>query len=453
MNILIAGVGKVGSLLAMQLSSEGHDLTLIDSDLSILESEVEQCDAMSVCGNCATQDVLVKAGVKDADLLIATTGADEVNLLSCVIAHSINPKLHTIARIRNPEYSDQIPKMRDVFALSMTVNPERQAAVEIERLIKYPGLLKRDTFARGRVEIVELKVDAQSQLCDLPLKDLGSVVRCKVLVCVVLRGGEAITPDGGFILRDGDRIFVTAPVNNLSTLLSSLGIVTKKIKDVLICGGGRVGYYLAKKLSQDGFKVSIIEKDYDNCLRLDEALPEVEIIHGDASNQPLLESEGLSDSDALVTLTGLDELNIIMSLYGHSLGIPQIITKISHMKSSDILNNLPLGSVVSPDELCCNSIVRYVRAMKNQTGAALAVHFIADRQTEAIEFRADETTLHCGEMLKNLQLKKNVLIACITHNGKTIIPDGDSVFVKGDHIVIVTPTGKTKLYQLNDIFE
>lgn len=453
MKILIAGAGKVGFVIATQLSSEGHDITLIDSDLNILENEIEQCDVMSVCGNCATRDTLVKAGIKDADLLIATTGADEVNLLSCVIAHSINPALHTIARIRNPEYSDQIYKMRDIFALSMIVNPEKMAAIEIERLLKYPGFLKREAFAKGRAEIVELKIDAQSQLCNLPLKNLGSVIKCKVLVCVVLRDGEAIAPDGEFIIKDGDRLFVTAPTNNLSVLLNGLGVVTKKVKNVLICGGGRVGYYLAKKLSHDGFKVSIIEKDYQTCINLDELLPEVEIIHGDATNQPLLESEGLTDSDALVTLTGLDELNIIISLYGHSLAIPQVITKLSHMQNSEILNNLPLGSIISPDELCCSSIVRYVRAMKNQAGAALAVHFIADRHTEAIEFRVDEGTQYVGQPLKNIKLKKNVIIACISHQGIIEIPDGNSIFNNGDSMVVITPTGGEKLYQLNDIFE
>lgn len=453
MKIIIAGAGKVGFVIASQLSLEGHDITLIDSDMNVLENEMQECDVMSVCGNCATSDVLLKAGVKDADLLIATTGADEVNLLCCVIAHSINSNIHTIARIRNPEYSDQIYKMRDIFALSMIVNPEKQAAIEIERVLKYPGFLKREAFAKGRAEIVEIKIDAESQLCNLPLKDLSSVLKCKVLVCVVLRGGEAITPDGEFILRDGDKVFVTAPTNNLSVLLSSLGVVKKKIKTVLICGGGRVAYYLAKKLSHDGFKVSIIEKDYDICVKLDEILPDVEIIHGDASNQPLLESEGLSSADALVTLTGLDELNIIISLYGHSLEIPQVITKISHMQKSEILDNLPLGSIISPDELSCNSIVRYVRAMKHQAGAAQAVHFIADRHTEAIEFRVTADTLNLGIPLKNIKTKKNVLIACISHQGVIEIPDGNSTFNKGDSLVVVTPADGEKIYELNDIFE
>ena len=451
MKIIIAGIGKIGAALARQLSAEGYELTLVDEDRDVLEQNMENFDVMSVCGNCATRDVLMQAGVTTAALLIAAAGADEVNLLCCTVAHGLNPKLHTIARIRNPEYSNQIYAMRDTFALSLTVNPERQAALEMERLIKYPGFLKRDTFAKGRVEIVELRVGAGSPLCNLPLNQLRNVVRCKVLVCVVLRGSEVIAPNGSFVLRADDRIFVTAPVNNLTTLLDSLGIVAKKAKRVLICGGGRVGYYLCDQLHRDGFSVQLIEKDAASCATLANQLPNIDIIHGDASNMQLLESEGISRYDSLVTVTGLDELNVIISLYGQSQGIPQVITKVSHLKDSGVLNTLPLGSIISPDELCCNSIVRYVRAMKNQTGAALAVHFIADRHAEAIEFRVDDRTLHCGEPLRQLKLRRNVLIACITHGGKTGIPDGDSAYQPGDTVIVVT-SGTNVIYQLNDVF-
>lgn len=452
MKIIIAGCGKIGASLIRQLSAEGYDLTIIDTDSNVLESLIESYDVMSVQGNCATQDALITAGVKDADLLIASTGPDEVNLLCCMVAHGLNPNIHTIARIRTPEYHSQIFRMRDAFALSLIVNPERQAAAEIERLLKYPGFLKRDTFAKGRVEIVEIKVDEDSILNNLPLKDMEKVVRCKVLVCVVLRNGEAIAPSGDFVLQEGDRLFVTAPVNNLSILLKSLDTVTRKIKKVMICGGGKLCVYLADKLSKDGLSVSIIEKDYENCVKLSNLFPNVTIINGDASRQQLLESERILDYDALISMTGFDELNMIISLYGHNKGVSQIITKISHFKDSDILNTLPIGSVISPDELCCNNIVRYVRAMKNQTGAALSVHFIADHHAEAMEFRVDDNTLHCGEPLKNIKTKSNVLLACITHAGITQIPNGDSVFQKGDTIIVVT-TGHNTIYQLNDIFD
>jgi len=406
---------------------------------------------MAVHGNCASMETLLQAGVKDTDLLIAATNADEVNLLCCTTAHGINPKLHTIARIRNPEYTEQIYAMRDVFALSMAVNPEKQAAVEIERLLKYPGFLRRDTFAKGRAEIVELRIDASSKLCNVSLSELHSVTKCRVLVCAVLRNGNAVAPSGSFVLREGDRIFVTAPTENLTALLKNLSIITRKARRVILCGGGRVSYYLASLLQKDNISVQLIENNYDRCVELATLLPDTCIVHGDATVQSLLENEGLSSCDALVTLTGMDELNMIISLYGTSRGIPQIITKLGHAENRNIIDNLPLGSIICPKELCCSSIIRYVRAMQNQTGAALSIHTIADGQAEAVEFLVDEYTKNCGIPLKNLKLKPNVLIASISHGASSEVPSGDSVFHKGDSLVVVT-SGSGVLQQLNDIF-
>lgn len=452
MKIIVAGDGKMGSTLTRQLALEGHDVTLVDANAKVLESTQERYDVMVIQGNCATMDVLGHAGVKEAELLIALTGADEINLLCCMTAHGMNPKIHTIARVRNPEYTEQIYKMRDMFGLSMVVNPERQAAVEIGRLLKYPGFQKRDTFDRGRVEIVELKLNAQSKLCDVALNDMNSIVRCKILVCTVLRNGTAVAPDGNFVLREGDRIFVTAPSNELTTLLHNLGIITHKVKRVLVCGGGRVSFYLAKQLEKSGIAVQIVEQDAERCVELAKLLPHTSIIQGDASSEFLLESEGISSCDALATLTGIDELNMIISLYGSSCGVPQIITKLGRMNNKNILDNLSLGSIISPKELCCNTIVRYVRAMRNQTGAAKTVYSIADGQAEAMEFSVDEHTRHCGEPLKKLKIKKNVLVACITRGVQQEIPNGDSSFNQGDTVIIVT-NGDRVIYQLNDIFE
>lgn len=452
MKIIVAGDGKMGSTLTRQLALEGHEVILVDANSRVLESTQERYDVMVIQGNCATMDVLKHAGVREADLLIALTGADEINLLCCMTAHGMNPKIHTIARVRNPEYTEQIYKMRDMFGLSMVVNPERQAAVEISRLLKYPGFQKRDTFDRGRVEIVELKLNAQSKLCDVALNDMNSIVRCKILVCTVLRNGTAVAPDGNFVLREGDRIFVTAPSNELTKLLHNLGIITHRVKRVLVCGGGRVTVYLAKQLEKSGIAVQIVEQDAERCVTLASQLPHTSIIHGDASSEFLLESEGISTCDALATLTGIDELNMIISLYGSSCGVPQIITKLGRMNNKNILENLSLGSIISPKELCCNTIVHYVRAMQNQTGAARTVYSIADGQAEAMEFLVDENTQHCGEPLKHLKIKKNVLVACITNGVQQEIPNGDSSFNRGDTVIIVT-NGDRVIYQLNDIFE
>ena len=451
MKIIIAGSGKVGTTLAQRLAQEGYELTLIDKDQQVLESICEQYDVMGVQGNCASMPVLQQAGIDDADLLIAATSEDEVNLLCCTTAHGINPKLHTIARIRNPEYTQQIHALRNVFALSLAVNPELQAAREVERLLRFPGFLARDTFAKGRTAIVELRVDEESKLCNVPLYQMNSIVKCKVLVCAVLRDGNSITPRGDFVLEEGDRIFVTAPTDNLSILLKNLGIVTRKVRKVLICGGGRVSHYLAERLCKSGISVGLIERNYERCVQLATLLPEASVVHGDATDQQLLESQGLSDCDALVTMTGLDELNMIISLYGTTKGVPQVITKLSRSENRSISDGLALGSVICPRELCCDDIVRYVRAMENQVGSAISVHSIADGQAEAIEFLVDEHTLHQNTPLKEIKLRSDVLLASITRGGLTEIPNGDSAFHKGNNILVVT-SGRGKLRQLNDIF-
>ena len=451
MNIIIAGAGRVGADLARQLSAEGYDITLIDNNALVLNACVERYDVMAVHGNCASMDTLLQAGAREADLLIAATGADEVNLLCCTTAHSIHPSLHTIARIRNPEYTEQIYAMRDVFGLSMTVNPEKQAAVEIQRLLKYPGFLRRDTFAKGRAEIVELRIDENSKLCNTTLMEMSGIVKCKVLVCAVLRDGNAVAPGGNFVLQSGDRIFVTAPTENLSIMLKNLDIIARRARRVILCGGDSVSYYLARMLAQDGISVQLIENDPVRCQELAEDLEEVCVVQGDATDHNLLENEGISTCDALVTLTGQDEMNMIISLYGNSQKVPQVITKLSHSENRNIIDALALGSIVSPKELCSSNIIRYVRALKNQTGAAVSLHSIADGQAVAVEFLVNSTTKNCGKPLKELKLKPNVLIASITHGTKTEIPNGNSVFQEGDSLVVVT-SGRGILQQLNDIF-
>lgn len=450
MDIIIAGAGKVGLTIARQLAAENHNITLIDMDRNVLDEATEQLDAIAVCGNCASREVLLQAGLENAELVIAATNADELNLLCCMTAHGIFPKVHTIARIRNPEYADQVMTMPEVFPLSMTVNPEKQAAIEIQRLLKYPGFLRRDTFAKGRVEIVELRIDERSKLKDVALCDLSGVVRCKVLVCAVLRQGNAVAPSGNFVLRQGDRIFVTAPTDTLAELLKNLGIITRPVRSVMICGGGRVSFYLADLLEKDNIHVRLIDRSRERCTQLAGLLKKAEVVCGDCSNQTLLSNQGIDRMDAVASLTGVDETNMIISLYSNSREVPQIITKLSRGESL-IADALPLGSVICPKELSSNLIVRYVRAMENQTGAAVSVHTIADGQVEAVEFLVDSATRNCGVPLKQLKLRGNVLIASITHGADTQIPGGDSSFSEGDTVVVVT-SGRGVLQSINDIF-
>ena len=451
MNIIIAGNGKVGATLLRQLSQEGHDLTLIDLNKSVLETAVTRHDVMAVQGNCAAQQVLLDAGVKDANLLIAVTGADEVNLLCCMTAHGLNPNLHTIARIRNPEYTQQSHQMRDLFALSMTVNEEAQAAKEMERLLKLPGFLRRDTFAKGKAEIVELRIDENSKLKDISLIEMYRTIKCKVLVCAVLRGGTAITPGGHFVLKEGDRIFVTAPTSQLAILLKNLGILTRRVRSCLIGGGGRISYYLAQLLEKDGIHVRIIEKNENRCRELSELLPNADILHGDFSARNELEDGGLLISDAFLAMSGLDEMNMVTALYASSRGVPQIITKLGYAGNYTLAGDLSIGSTICPRELCSNEIVRYVRAMENQTGAAISIHTIADGQVEALEFEVDENTRNCGIALKDLKLKPNLLLATISTGSQVEIPNGTSTFQPGDTVVVVTTRGDT-LQSLNGIF-
>lgn len=451
MKIIVAGCGKIGMTLAQQLTKEGHDLTIIDERRSVLDLAQDRFDTMTISGNCAYRTTLLDAGIRDADLLIAVTGADETNLLACMTAHGLNQNLHTIARVRDPEYSEQVMAMPQVFPLSLTVNPERRTAQEIERLLKYPGFLRRDTFAKGRAEIVELRVDEDSALKSTALSELNSKLSCHVLVCAVLRSGTAITPKGDFVLEEGDRIFVTAPKDQLTRLLKKLGIITRRVRNVLLCGGGRVSHYLAAFLASDGIHVTILESDPDRCRELSELLPEASVILGNCTNKSTLEEQGIREYDAVVTLTGQDETNMVISLYADSCGVPQIITKLSHRENTVIADAMNLGSMVSTRDLCANNIVRYVRAMENQTGAAISVHAIADGQVEAVEFLVDDTTKNRGIPLKQMKLKPDVLLASITRGSRTQVAGGDSTMEIGDTVVVVT--GKRgSLQQLNDIF-
>ena len=451
MNIIIAGCGKVGATLLRKLAAEGHDLTLIDLRKGVLENAVEAYDAMGMEGNCASARVLREAGVASAQLLIAVTGRDEVNLLCCMVAHGLNPAIQTIARIRDPEYADQGQDMRQLFNLSMIINPELQAAREMERILKLPGFLRRDSFAKGRAQIVELRIDRESKLRGISLMELYRTVKCRVLVCTVVRAGKAIIPGGNFVLEAGDRIYVTAPTENLAELTRNLGLQNRKVRKVLVGGGGKVSFYLAQLLERGGADVTLIERDENRCRELAAALPESTVVVGDCSDRVELEAQGLSRADAYVGLTGVDEMNMIGALYAGSRGVAKVITKLSRQGSTEMADSLDVGSVVCPRELSADSVVRYVRALGNTEGAAVSIHSFADGQAEAAEFRVEENTPNCGVPLKQLKLKSGILLATIARGSRVEIPGGDSVLQVGDVVVVVT-TGQDAPRSLNEIF-
>ena len=451
MKIIIAGDGKVGLALTRQLLHEGHEVTIVDSNPVVLQANMYQYDVMAVQGNAATMEALRQARVEQADLLIAATSADEINLLCCLTAKKMNSRLHTIARVRNPDYTEQLFFMREELGLSMTINPALSAAREIFHLLQFPSFLHRDSFAKGRVEIVGLRVDEGSRLEGVALHQLCKIALVKVLVCAALRAGQVVIPDGSFELKKDDRIFVTARAVNLAQLIKNLGITKQKVRRVMLVGGGHISFYLAQRLLDAHLSVKIIEQNPSRARFLAENLPGAAVVLGDGSSQSFLESEGLGEADALVSLTGIDEENIVLSMYAHSQGVPKVVTKVNRLEYNRMFEALDIGSIVSPKDLCSALIARYVRGMQNKTGKILALHLIAEGNAAAMEFRVDEHTHHRGVPLKDVPLRRGILISCISRGADPIIPDGPSSFDVGDTVVAVS-TLDAPVMQLNDLF-
>ncbi len=452
MKIVVVRDGKVGYTLTSQLLQEGHDIVVIDNNPDVLEDSLEKLDVMVVDGNGATLKTQTEADVANSDLLIAATSADEVNILCCLLAKKLGCR-HTICRVRNPEYSQSIQFMREDFGLSMTVNPELAAAREIFRMLQFPSFLKRDAFAKGRVEIVEFKISAESALVGRKLEKLSDILKgVKVLVCAVERGDDVYIPDGSFVFEANDKITVTAPRSELVKLIKALKVSNQKIKDVIIIGGSRIAVYLSDDLIKSGVNVKIIEQNMDKCRQLSERLPNAVIIHGDGTLQDFLISEGIEETDAVVSLTNIDEENLIISMYADHCGVSKTVTKIDRTEYIHLFRDKGIGSVVCPKMLTSYEIIRYVRAMENTTGGSVkTLHRIVDEKVEALEFAATHNTKHLGEPLKKIKLKSNILIACINRMGRIIIPSGNDYISAGDTVIVVT-TADRKFNDINDVF-
>ena len=451
MQIIIVGDGKVGVALTEQLSSEGHDITVIDSNPKVLEQSLESYDVMVVHGNGASIGVLKEAGVEDAHLLIAATSRDETNLLTCIVAKKLGAK-HTIARVRNPEYAEQLVLMRDELGLSMTINPELAAAREIHHLLQFPSFLKRDSFAKGRVEIVEIHVGEDSKLAGIPLNRLYEIARVRVLVCVVERGGTVHIPDGSFTLQAGDNIYVTADSQDLAQLIKHLGIVKQKVRNAIIVGGSRIAYYLAMRCLHAGLGVKIIEQNKNRCEHLSELLPDATIINGDGTNRSLLLEEGLSESESFVTLTNLDEENVFLALFAKSISDAKLVAKVNRLEFDDVIDSLDIGSVIYPKNITADYILQYVRATQNSIGSNVeTLYHILDGNAEALEFAIREESAVTYIPLAELNLRKNLLVGCLNRNGRIRIPRGQDMIQVGDTVIIVT-THKG-LRDITDILE
>lgn len=438
MKIVIVGDGKLGNTLTKQLAKEGHDVVIIDHNGVLVENAINLLDITGVTGNGANYLVQKEADVDKCDLFIAVTASDELNLLSCMVARKIGAR-HTAARVRNPEYNDQIAFMRQHFGISMVINPEFNAASVISQNLRFPSAGHVDIFARGRAELVEITVEEKSRLNGQQLAGLYKKYQVKILVCVVQRGDEIIIPSGDFVIQAGDKLNITASPSAITGFTKALGIYQDKIRTAIVVGGGRIGHYLCKMLSDAGIFVKLIEQNHEKCQRLSDELPRVSVLEGDGTDHELLREEGIDKTDAFVSLTGIDEENIILSMYAVSKGVRKVITKINRTSLIKLLDDSTIGSIVSPLLITANQIVRYTRAVQNSVGNGVrTLHRLINNQVEALEFGITEKTELVGRPLRDLPTKDNLLVACIIRNNKAIIPDGNTTFEYGDSVIVVT---------------
>lgn len=451
MKIIIAGAGKIGATMAEQLCREGHEITVIDPRENVVNALGEQFDIMPVAGNGSTYEVQMEAGVNNADLFIAATSTDETNLLCCLIAKKLGAK-NTIARVRNPEYAREIRLIQDDLGLSTTFNPDMSTAQEISRILRIPSAIKVDTFAKGRVEMLKIRISKESILNGMTLIELGKL-RANVLVCAVERGDhDVFIPSGSFKLEAGDRISIISKPKDALNFFKKIGIQTAPVREVILIGGSRIAIYLARIMLDYGADVRIIENNLSVCERLAEQLPKATVLHGDGMDHNLLMEQGIETADAVATLTGLDEENIIMSLYASRITKGKVITKIKHRTFDDITSSLDLNSVFNPAMIAAEGICTYVRALQNSEGSNVeTLYQIVDGKAEALEFRVTADSKVCHKPLQELNLKKDLLIGSINRAGAIITPRGSDTIEPGDTVIVVTTN--TGLNDLDDILD
>lgn len=449
MKIVIIGDGKVGYKLAKQLSSEKYDIILIDNNEEKLRKSIERMDVFCVAGEGGSVEVQQRADVPHADLVIACTSTDECNMLSCLIARRLGAR-HTIARVRNPIYYKQIDFLKKDLHLSMVVNPELIVAGDITRLLLFPDASKVETFVKGRVELVEFPIHC-GKLEGLSLSELYARFQVQVLVCAVESGETVLIPDGDYILKAGDKLHIAASHQNMEQFFKKIALRKEKIKNAMICGGGRVAYYLASQLCNLGMNVKIIERNRERCEELCELLPKATIINGDATEHDLLIEEGIEKTDAFIALTGMDEENIIMSLFASKQSVSKVIVKINEDRRAMMIDELGLDSIVSAKTATADAILGYVRARRNSQCSANVetMYQLLDGRVEALEFIIKSENAYTGVPLKDLNLKVNNIIACIARGRKIIIPNGDDSIQVGDSVVIITMTKQIR--DLDDI--
>ncbi len=453
MKIIVCGCGKIGVSILSSLAAEGHDLVALDDDPAVIAEVTNIYDVIGVRGNGADCETLEDAGVRDAELFIAVTGSDELNMLACFLARRMGAG-HTIARIRNPEYNDaSLDFMKRELELSMAINPERLAARELFDILRLPSAAKVETFSGRTFEMVELVLREDSPLAGLDLRDLRSLFQSKFLVCAVQRGDDVFIPLGDFVLRSGDRIGITASPSEIGKFMRQAGLITKKARSVMLLGGSRTAFYLAKLLAVSGADVKIIERDPDVARELSETLPGVSVTLGDGAQQELLLEEGLRESDAFVSLTGMDEENILISIYAATQKVPKVISKINRDELCSMAEKLGLETCISPRRIIADVMLQYARALENSQGSQVeTLYKLMDGRVEALEFRVNQSAEGLTETplyVLGKNLKQNVLIAGIIRNRKTIVPGGEDVILPGDRVIVLT--AGHRLADLSDI--
>ncbi|MDD6990770.1 MAG: Trk system potassium transporter TrkA [Oscillospiraceae bacterium] len=451
MDIIIVGCGKVGQTLAVQLNNDGNNITVIDLSAAKVNEVISRHDIMGVVGNGATHLIQQEAGIEKADLLIAVTGSDELNLLCCLIAKK-EGNCQTIARVRNPQYSREARFLKDELGLAMIINPEFASAAEIARILRFPSAIKIDTFAKGRVELIKFRLPEGSPIIDMAVKEVIARLKCDVLICTIERDGEAYIANGDFVFREKDVISVVASPRKANDFFNKIKYKMRSVRDVMIVGGGEITHYLADILLRSDIAVKVIEKDLKTCEEMCTTLPDVTVINGDAVEQELLLEEGLENTDGFVALTNLDEENILLSLFAKNKSKCKLITKINRIDFDEVVNQLDLDTIIYPKHLTAESIVRYVRAMKNTIGSNVeTLYSVIKDKVEAAEFIVREKSPIVGIPLSELKFKNNVLVAAILRDRKVIIPRGHDVFMPGDAVVIVSEI--MALHDITDVLK
>ena len=446
------GDGKVGFTLAEHLSREEHDVTVIDTNDDALRRASESLDVLCVKGNGASIMALRESGVDTADIIIAATSLDEVNMVCCLTAKRLGAK-YTIARVRNVEYAVELSVLKKELGIDMVINPENATAVEISRLLRFPSAANIETFYRGRVELIGFRVQEDDFICGHSLAELNHRVKeLPILFCAAERGDEVIIPDGRYAPQAGDKLYLIGQPIGMSQFFKLLGRYTPKVKDVFIVGGGRIAHYLTAILEGMNMHVKLVERNMDRCRHISEVLPRTMVICGDGTDQELLESESVSASDAFIALTDRDEDNLIISLYAMQMGIGKVIAKSNRQNYAGIARAVGLDSVMSPKLITANQILQVVRGMENSKGSVMtALYKIASGNAEAMEFVVNQTTRHLGQPLKDLKLKRGILIAVIIHHNRIVIPEGSSSMSQGDTVIIVSRD--QGILDVNDIFD